>query len=201
MQHRIRNDFQLVYGMLSDQIRASTDADAPRGIRAIARRVMTLAQIYDHLLGAELSGTVDFNGYLESLCASFGASQSAEHPEVKLTCRGEPVVLDLDSATAMGLVISELIANSYAHAFPDDTGSISVSLSLNAGECATIVFSDDGVGFVDPGDSSRYGLPLVKRLIEQVGGSATLRSDHGAEWTLKFPVPAISSPGASSAGT
>ena len=161
---------------------------------------MTLAQIYDHLLGAELSGTVDFNGYLESLCASFGASENAEHPEVKLTCRGEPVVLDLDSATAMGLVISELIANSYAHAFPDDTGSISVSLSLNAGECATIVFSDDGVGFVDPGDSSRYGLPLVKRLIEQVGGSATLRSDHGAEWTLKFPVPAISSPGASSAG-
>jgi two-component sensor histidine kinase len=201
MQHRIRNDFQLVYGMLSDQLLAGTDTDATRGVRAIARRVMTLAQVYDHLLGAELSGTVDFNSYLESLCAGFAALENAEHPEVKLTCHGEPVILDLDTATALGLAVSELIANSYAHAFPDDTGSIGVSLSLNTGGSATIVFSDDGMGFVDPGDSSRYGLPLVKRLIEQVGGSATLRSDHGTEWTLKFPVPAISSPGASSAGT
>jgi two-component sensor histidine kinase len=30
----------------------------------------------------------------------------------------------------------------------------------------------------------------VKRLMEQVNGTATVRSDHGTEWTLKFPVPA-----------
>ena len=54
---------------------------------------------------------------------------------------------------------------------------------------ATLVFADDGVGFIESGDSKRQGLGLVRRLMQQVGGSATLNSQHGSEWTLKFPVP------------
>ena len=61
-----------------------------------------------------------------------------------------------------------------------------MSLSVNPqGDGATIVFADSGVGFTETSDSKRHGLGLMKRLIEQVGVSATLRSDHGAEWTLK----------------
>jgi two-component sensor histidine kinase len=60
----------------------------------------------------------------------------------------------------------------------------------NPGDEATLVFSDDGVGFVESGDSNRRGLHLVKRLMEQVNGSVTLRSDHGTEWTLPFPATA-----------
>jgi two-component sensor histidine kinase len=96
----------------------------------------------------------------------------------------------------LGLVISELVANSYAHAFPSGEGSINVSLSLSqSGKEATIIFADDGVGFSDTGDSARHSLQLVRRLMEQVGGSATLRTDHGTEWTLTFPVPVGASVG------
>jgi two-component sensor histidine kinase len=92
----------------------------------------------------------------------------------------------------LGLVVSELVANSYAHAFPDGTGTISISLFPDeVGPGATITFTDDGAGFADNGDSKRHGLGLVRRLMEQVGGSAALLSEHGTEWTLKFPVPTI----------
>ncbi len=118
--------------------------------------------------------------------------QHGEHPDVGLVCHCATVVLDLDTVTALGLVTSELIANSYAHAFPRATGSISVALSLNpSGDAATIVFADDGVGFIEAGNSTRHGLHLVHRLMEQVGGSATVHSAHGTEWTLTFPVPPV----------
>ncbi len=191
LQHRVRNNLQLVYGMLSKQAQVSTDGAGTEGIKAISRRVMALAQVYDHLLGTGLSHTIDFGKYLSSLCSSFEAMQTGEHPGVGLVCHCEPVMLDLDTVTALGLVTTELIANSYAHAFPHGTGSISVSMSpTEAADEATIVFADDGVGFVETGKSLRHGLQLVRRLIEQVGGSATLRSDHGTEWTLTFPLPA-----------
>jgi len=45
----------------------------------------------------------------------------------------------------------------------------------------------------ETGDSERHGLGLVKRLMQQVGGSAELRSDDGTAWILRFPVPTISS--------
>jgi two-component sensor histidine kinase len=54
---------------------------------------------------------------------------------------------------------------------------------------ATILFSDDGVGFIEQGSSKRHGLGLVTRLMQQVNGSAVLHSGHGSEWTLRFPVP------------
>jgi two-component sensor histidine kinase len=193
LQHRVRNNLQLVYGMLRKQVEITTDAFGKDGIAAIARRVMTLAQVYDHLLGSGLSRTIEFGGYLTSLCESFHGLKDIQQPDVKLTCNVEPVVLDLDSVTALGLVVTELVANSYIHAFPHGTGTISVSLLLDeGGNGATITFSDDGVGFVDKRDTKRHGLGLVKRLMEQIGGSAVLRSDHGSEWTLKFPVPTIS---------
>jgi two-component sensor histidine kinase len=54
-----------------------------------------------------------------------------------------------------------------------------------------IIFVDNGVGFTQADDSKRRGLGLVKRLMEQVDGSAELRSDHGTAWTLRFPVPSL----------
>ena len=195
LQHRVRNNLQLVYGMLSKQLQATADEAGREGIGAIARRVMTLAQVYDHLLGTGLRRTLDFGNYLTSLCESFHVLETVAHPEVRLTCQCEPVMLDLDTVTALGLVVAELIANSYHHAFPGGKGKITVSLARGGlDKDATLVFSDDGVGFIDAGDSKRHGLGLVRRLMEQVDGSATLRSDHGTEWTLRFPVAVIPSP-------
>ena len=90
----------------------------------------------------------------------------------------------------MGLIVTELVSNSFEHAFPDGAGSIDVSLTDGRpGEDTTLIVSDNGVGFAEKDDSGWHGLGLVKRLMEQVKGLATLVSDHGAKWTLKFPVP------------
>jgi len=89
----------------------------------------------------------------------------------------------------MALVISELVQDSYFHAFPNGTGSIGVSLSVGqSGDDATIVLTDDGTGFFEPDGNKSSGLGLVNRLMEQVGGAATYRVNHGSEWTLTFPV-------------
>ena len=188
LQHRVRNNLQLVYGMLHKQFEITPDGPGKDGIGAIERRVMTLAKVYDHLLGAGLSRTIDFGGYLSALCSSFENLEGMQE-RVKMTCHVEPLALDLDTVTTLGLVVAELISNSYIHAFPDRAGTISLSLLAGEpGEEAILNFADDGVGFRQNGNSSRHGVGLVKRLMEQVRGSAELRADHGTAWILRFPV-------------
>jgi two-component sensor histidine kinase/CheY-like chemotaxis protein len=190
LEHRVRNNLQLIYSMLNQQLNGTTDAAAIDGIGKIANRVMVLVEMYEKLLGRNLGRTIDFGGYLSSLCASFLILYTASHPKVELACRPVPVRLGLDTVTTLGLVISELVANSYKHAFAGGTGTISVSLSVDpSGGNATLIFGDDGVGFVDALESKGHGVGLVCRLMEQIDGSATLRSDHGRRWTLTFPVP------------
>ena len=151
---------------------------------------MTLVQLYDHVISAGLSRTIDFNTFLTTLCTKFESQESAQQAKVKLTCQAEPVALDLDSATTLGLVVSQLIANSYARVFPDNTGTISVSLRRgSSGNDATIILADDSADTAATDDGERHDADMVRRLMNEAGGSATLRSDHGVEWTLTFPVP------------
>jgi two-component sensor histidine kinase len=111
-------------------------------------------------------------------------------PRILLTCQSVKLMLDLDTVTALGLIVSELISNSYLHAFPQGNGKINVSLAISdQRDEATITLGDDGRGFQETGDDKRHGLGLVRRLVRQINGSVDLRSDHGTQWTLKLPVP------------
>lgn len=191
LQHRVRNNLQLVYGMLNRQIEHQAEASDVSGISAIARRVMTLAKVYDHLLGTGMTKSTDFGSYLKSLCESFRDLQDVVAAQIVLVCHVETVMLDLDTATALGLVVAELIANSYMHAFPTKLGTVKVSLRHNKADAVGwLDFADDGVGFTPKTESKRRGIGLVKRLIEQIDGEASFQSDRGTTWTLKFPVPA-----------
>ena len=189
LQHRVRNNLQLVYGMLSKQLDGTTDKAGQRGIKAIARRVSTLAQVYDHLLGAEMTRTIDFGSYVKSLCLNLAEIQGAPAGTVTLTCDSESLTLDLDVATALGIVVAEVVTNSYDHAFLGGKGSIVVSVrsAPGDGDAATMTISDDGAGFEAKAESKRHGLGLVRRLVEQVRGTASLDSGNGTIWTVRIP--------------
>lgn len=191
LQHRVRNNLQMVGGMLATYARnVAVDGTARKGLGAIVRRVMTLAQIYDSLLGVGLSTTIDLGSYLEELCRSLPEMQEDKPERVDLRCDVEPLLLGLDSVTALGMVVAELVTNSYGHAFPQRNGNIVVTLLKNNGDgSATLSIKDDGIGFAVRTDSSRRGLGLVGRLVEQVGGTMVLQSGEGTTWTLTFPVP------------
>jgi two-component sensor histidine kinase len=190
LQHRVRNNLQLVYGMLSKQLGDTADEAARRGIKGIARRVSSLAHVYDHLLGNEMARTTDFGGYVKSLCMDIAAFHAAPAGTVTLTCESEPLILDLDMVTALGIVVAELVSNSYEHAFGDGRGAIVVSVRCGAGDVATVTIGDNGVGFTADGQGKRHGLGLVRRLVEQVRGTMTMDSGHGTVSTIRFPTAA-----------
>jgi two-component sensor histidine kinase len=190
LQHRVRNNLQLVYGMLSKQLDDTVDKTGQRGIKAIARRVSTLAQVYDHLLGNEMTRTTDFGSYVRSLCANLAEIQGAPGG-VTMSCDSEPLILDLDVVTALGIVVAEVVTNSYDHAFPNGKGAIVVSVHRLAGDVdmATMTISDNGDGFKPKLGSRRHGLGLVRRLVQQVRGTAMVNADDGTVWTIKVPLP------------
>jgi two-component sensor histidine kinase len=193
LQHRVRNNLQLVYGMLSKQLSDTTDEAGQRGLRTIARRVSTLAQVYDNLLGSELTRTTDFGAYVKALCLNLAEVQAAPGKAVTLTCESDRVVLDLDAVTALGIIVAELVTNGYDHAFPDGKGDMVVSVrdAQHDGEMATLTVRDNGRGFQPQAESKRHGLGLVRRLVEQLRGTVTMASDLGAVCTIRFPVAGV----------
>ncbi len=189
LQHRVRNNLQLVYGMLEDQLFENRIERA--GIQGIARRVMTLAEVYNHLLGSGMSKEIDFGDYVGALCANLRELQGGEQPGITLSCRAVPLGLDLDSVTVLGIVLTELVSNSYTHAFSDGRGTIAVELSrVDGTNDGLLTVRDDGAGFREGVSSKRRGLTLMRRLMTQVGGTLEVRSDHGVTCHMRFHVAA-----------
>lgn len=113
-----------------------------------------------------------------------------------MTCDSETFVLDLDVVTALGIVVAELVTNSYDHAFPGGQGAINVSVrrAVEDVDTVTIIIRDNGTGFTVKAGSKRHGLGLVRRLVEQVRGTLLVASDRGTVWTVKFPLVLASDP-------
>jgi two-component sensor histidine kinase/putative methionine-R-sulfoxide reductase with GAF domain/ActR/RegA family two-component response regulator len=190
LHHRVRNNLQLIHSMLNRQIQFGGAGSARDATAGIARRVMALAQVYENLLGTGLSNAIDFGKYIEALCKDTESSVGSDRPDIKLSCHSMSLRLGLDSVTSLGLAVSEVIANSYAHAFPGAGGSINVSVEPSENDEGIVIVTDDGVGLVEPATNTKsHGVGLIRRLMEQIGGSATFRAGQGTEWTLRFPLP------------
>jgi two-component sensor histidine kinase len=184
LQHRVRNNLQMVSSMLSTYARTATDVGARQGIDQIVRRVTTLAQVYDSLLGTGLCEAIDIGPYLRELCKTLPGLQEHDGGTVELVCVADSVSLGLDRVTALGMIVAELVTNSYGHAFPGRSGKITVSLAAEPGGGVTLTIQDDGVGFVAQAESKRRGLGLVRRLMERVQGTLEVDSTNGTRWTL-----------------
>jgi two-component sensor histidine kinase len=193
LQHRVRNNLQLVNGMLDEQLQLTADEPSKAGLRGILRRITTLSKVYDQLLGVGLSRTLDFSEYARLLCIGLPEMQGSTAERIRLTCTVEPMELDLGATTALGLALTELVANSYEHAFPSGSGTIAITGGPIGGPAGApgwgeVSVSDDGVGYATTGQSKRHGLGLVRRLMEQVFGRLEVRVTHGTTWVLTFPL-------------
>jgi two-component sensor histidine kinase len=188
LQHRVRNNLQMVCAMLHNYSRTGIDDKAREEVNSISNRVMTLAQIYDSLLGVGLSEEIDLRSYLQQLCSFLPGLQDDRNWKVELSCQAESLMLPLNQITVLGMIVAELVTNSYRHAFPNMAGAITLSLACSMSGEAILSVRDDGVGFDTIGTTTRRGIGLVRKLIEQMGGTVQVHSDQGTHWTLAFPV-------------
>ena len=133
LQHRVRNNLQVVCTMLSKLLSDTADQAGQRRIKSVERRVCSLARVYDHLHGGEMTRTMDFAFYVKSLCLTLAELQGGPTSPIVLSCDSDEIILDLDTVTTLGLVTTELVSNACEHAFPNGNGSVSVSVRNDGG--------------------------------------------------------------------
>jgi two-component sensor histidine kinase len=189
LQQRVRNNLQLINDMVNGLLRRTTEEGGRLGLQGIVRKIMSLAEVYEHLFGVGMSGQIDLGAYAEALCANLPDLQPSQGLPIVLRCNSEALEVTLASATALGLVLTELISNSYEHAFSGRGGTINVRVARGEGkDQGVITIIDDGGGYVPAAETRRRGVGLARRLMEQVEGTLDVVGAGGTAWTLRFPV-------------
>jgi two-component sensor histidine kinase len=178
--------------MLQGGERAAADEGSRARFAAVRRRVFALASLYDHLLGAGLSGEeTSLRDYLAALCA--GARDfhdlAARGIVLSFQASGGDLRLGVNACTALGVVVNELVANAVEHAFGPAGGRIAVGLGRDGNGGWAVTVEDDGVGVPLEAEGGGVGLGLARRLAERAGASLVLRSSEPGRtvWTVLLP--------------
>ena len=101
--------------------------------------------------------------------------------------------LGIDTAVPCGLIINELVSNSFEHAFPEGRrGRIKVTFRSVGTEEFELVVADDGIGLpqeLDWRQTGSFGLRLVNSLVRQLRADIEVTTREGTEFRMRFAEP------------
>jgi two-component system, chemotaxis family, sensor kinase Cph1 len=163
-----------------------------RELEAAAARVEVVAQVHSMLHVAAGTRRIQFDRYLQSVCATLKASSRIDDVRRTLELEADPVELPADMAVPLALVVNELVTNAFEHAFPGGRpGTIWIQLARRRDGLCRLTIADDGCGLSKPLDlSGRIGLgfQMVAILTEQIGAKLTIDRKAGLCFNLTLPV-------------
>ncbi len=191
IHHRVKNNMQIISSLLNLQKLTIEDEYAREKMDESINRIYSMALVHESLYLSENLSKININEYVTSLSAQLFGMFSISSEKISLkTDIDKSLMLDINSAIPFGLILNELILNSFKHAFPDrETGEMKISIK-NEESRMTIEYSDSGKGL--PGNFNLDKLPslgftLITNLVKQLKGSMTLNEGKGFSVTLTVP--------------
>jgi len=191
IHHRVKNNLQMVSSLLSLQTKNTRSKAAIAALEEGKSRVKAMALIHQKLYQNEDLSVIEMQGYIESLINSVQSVYKKGGHNISITIDAEGTELDIDRAIPFGLILNELVSNSFKYAFPesDENGKIYIHLRKN-GNQGYFEYTDNGVGLPEDTDeraNSSMGIRLINRLVNQLQSKLNVdKSGEGVRFWFNF---------------
>ena len=196
IHHRVKNNMQIVASLMFLQAQNIKNQEALDILQESQDRVKSMSLVHELLYQSGNLSKVPFKEYIETLASSLRQSYGAH--DVLFQIEAESIDLPVDTAVPCGLIVNELVTNSFKHAFKQDvkrgneeglqSGILTVRFTRENGACVLSV-SDNGSGFpadYDWDSSSTLGLSLIRTLSTQLDAALEFEHQDGLTCRLRF---------------
>lgn len=186
--HRVKNNLQMVSSLLRLQASELNNEEVDLAMEESINRLQSMSLIHEKLYMRGEFQKIELKEYFETLIQQITDSFITSKTKIECKTDLENFELSIDHAVPLGLIINEIISNSFKHAFKGkDSGTISSKIRKE-NEIVQITLRDDGHGI--PVDFEKedvsFGTTLVELLIEQMDGTITRYNDNGTVYEIKF---------------
>jgi two-component sensor histidine kinase len=133
IHHRVKNNLQVIAGLLRLQARLVTDPSAHSALSDMGNRVRAIAEIHQTLYSSADLARVDMSEFASQLAKNLLSVYEVDPERVRLQLEVASASLDIGLAVPCGLMLNELISNALKHAFPNGRkGTIVASIGSGA---------------------------------------------------------------------
>lgn len=190
VSHRIKNNLQLVSGLIGYEARRTAAPCVP-GYKAMQARIAAIAELYDLISQSSSGLTIPVDAYLGDIAQTISASLLGTTSGIKIEVKAEALKMDSEYAVPFGLLVNELTTNAIKHAFPDGIGRILLSLEQVSGQIELSVI-DNGVGVKAKGPAKTpetHGADYVAMFVRQLGGTIAKINSERSGTTIRIRLP------------
>jgi two-component sensor histidine kinase len=178
--HRLMNSLQLVQSILSLQSRNAASDETKSQLDMASNRVLAIATVHKQLHLTGSMEEIEIDAFLHRLCESLKQTAPAQIRAINLTA--ESTKLRSDVASGLGLLVAELVTNSFKYAYAaGECGNVGVDFRQAPGGWRLEV-SDKGRGLpqgFDIDQSKGFGMQVVKAFVRRLNAKMTVSSRPG----------------------
>ncbi len=193
LYHRTKNNMQIISSMLNLQAGFYDDDRLKEAFEEAVDRIHSMAMVHEKLYSTNDLSRINLKDYIIDLLELLKNSYTMQEQDVVVKTDLEDLYVTVDKAIPLGLIINEIITNSYKYAFSSmKNGEISVSLTAED-STVRLSISDDGVGLPEDfiiEESKSFGMQTIIILGEnQLGGKVTPGQGdkgRGVHWCIEF---------------
>lgn len=191
LYHRTKNNMNVIGAMLDLQAAYSGVPAVEAMARDTERRIRAMSLVHQMLYQSKDLSHVSLKKYVHELLALLLQGYSTDMRRINLELDVEDIEAVIDTAIPCGLILNELVSNSFKHAFPGERpGSVRIRLARVDPLTMELVFSDDGVGVTQEFDYRRQnslGFQTILSLAEhQLQGHVSFENEGGVTWRIRF---------------
>ena len=182
LNHRVKNNMQTIVSLIRLQSDEIEDEKLKDILLTTQNRIAAMGHLHELLYNQENINFINVYEYFETLVDEVKSSYD-ESINIHLDIKTK---LKMEQAIYCGLMINELITNSFKYAFLNKKGNIYITLE-KSNNTLKLGVKDDGVGFDKDNTTFSLGLTLVNTLaINQLKGKMDIESKNGTSITISW---------------
>lgn len=194
IHHRVKNNLAIVSGLLQLQKNEVKDEKVTAAFEQSINRIISIAMVHELMYKSPELSSINIQTYLDMLVPAISAAMNDHNRNIEFDIEIDEYKLNINQAIPIGLLLNELITNSFKYAFHDQKEGV-IKIKLDAdGEKVTVLYEDNGSGF---GDESNFdkpknlGLNLIHTQLQQLDAIYTVDTQDKFKLEFTFESEAI----------
>ena len=193
IHHRVKNNMQMVSSLLLMQQNEYKDEKIIKALEQSRNRIQSISLVHKKLYGSENLEDVNLKDYINQLIGyiedTIGSNSIIPSKTIQIP---EDLKLDGEFMMNLGLILNELITNSFKYAFTKNQNNQIIIVIGPKNDSLTLKYYDSGPGIPDEIDiknSKTLGLQLITILTEQLNGTVNYNKSVLNEFIIEFKTP------------
>ena len=189
VHHRVKNNLQVVSSLLHLQAERVADPGTRNEFTRGKRRIDSMALVHHKLYAQTDLRAIDLRLFMDQIANAVRAMYEPGSRGISHAVDTGGITANADTAIQLGMILCELLANAFLHAFPYVTGGhVDITVREAGDGMYRMTVSDNGKGMGQRGadDGAELGLELAEGLAEQIDGRLEIVVDGGTRVDVYF---------------